>query len=214
MTLKLPRLPRGTAIVSNAGVVLISFQRWWQAAVKAIEDQEARQDEIISDLQDTQADLVAAQADIAAAQADIVAQLALIAVAQADADAVTLQNAISASFISPASPLSATDAGSDATISIADFTRTYDDATSILLDSIPDITGLDYDSAYSVYYDDATRANADPTFAATKMGATARHNAATGRHFVGEITTPASGGSDTSGGDYFPPGGGGNVDLP
>lgn len=127
--------------------------------------------------------------------------------AQASAAAVTLSNAISASWIQPGSVVSASDAGSNATITIANFTRYYDDTTSVAVTGGA-ITGLAYSTTYAVYYDDSTRANVTPTFVATTTVAHARHNYASGRHYLDTVTTPASGGGGTTGGGYTPPGGG------
>lgn len=200
MEFRLPRLQSKVALVGGDGKPTQAFHRWWQSVVETIEAQEAVQDATITALQ-------AAQLDIIAAQDELADQLAAI-------NAVTTANAISASWMTPPSVLSATDAGTDATITVASFTRVYDDGSTVVITGAP-ITGLAYSTTYAVYYDDATRADTTPTFEATTLTGTARHNYATGRHYVDTITTPASGGGTTSGGGYVPPGGGGgDLEVP
>jgi hypothetical protein len=200
VSFNLPRLPRDIAVTGSDGKPSIQLQRWWQSVVTAIETQELLQDATIAQVQATQLEL-------AATQAALVEQLEAIL-------AVTTANAISASWIAPPMVLTASDAGTDATIAVANFTRFYDDGTSKAVTG-SNIAGLAYGTLYAVYYDDTTRDNATPIFVATTFTGTARHNFAPGRHFVGTITTPASGGAPTDGGDYTPPGGGDpNVSLP
>lgn len=208
MAFRLPRLRNGTQIADSAGIVTQAFQRWWQSILKSIETQEQLQDSTIVALQTVQSELTAAQADIIAAQSELTTQFAAI-------QSVTLSNAISASWISPSSVLSASDAGTDATVTIAGFTRLYDDGASVDVTG-GSLTGLTYSMEYAVYYDDMTRASTTPTFVATTLTGQARHNFAAGRHYVDTITTPASGDGDTSGGGYTPPGGGdpGDIETP
>lgn len=209
---RLPRLPKNVAITQD-GAPNVTFQRWWQSVVDAIEKQEASQTQIISDLQAVQAEQAVIIQDIADIVTQLSVQLTAIQAAQNAADTVTLANDISASFIAPTSVLTATDAGSDATITVAGFTRSYDIAPDVVITG-GNITGLAYSTTYAVYYDDATQLETDPAFVATATLKEGRHNFATGRHYIGEITTPASGGGGTSGGGYSPPGGGGGDILP
>ena len=199
--LKLPTLPRGISLVDKTGLPSVQFQTWWQSVVRAVQAQEASQDQIIADLQ-------AVQAEQAAQLVQILEALDLAAAAQVSADAVTTANAISASWISPAAVLMAEDAGTNASITIDDFTRFYDDGTNTDVTG-GTLTGLAYSTLYSIYYDDPTRADETPTFVATTFGGQARHNFAPGRHFVGTVTTPAAGAPPNDGGGYVPPGGGG-----
>lgn len=198
---RLPRLLRGAQLTTPDGQPTQAFQQWWQSFAKTIEDQEAAQNTLLAAIQ--------------AVQDDLAAQLALITAAQSTADAVTLANAISASWIVPGSVSSAADTGGGtASITIANFTRFYDDQTSVAVTGAV-LTGLANATQYAVYYDDATRANTAPTFHATTLLAEARHNYVSGRHYLDTITTPAGGGGGTSGGGYTPPGGGsGGTVLP
>jgi hypothetical protein len=213
--LKLPTLPRGISLVDKMGLPSVQFQTWWQSVVRAVQTQEAAQDEIIADLQAVQTQQAAMLTDIQTIQDEQAAQLVQILealdlanAAQAAADTVTTANAISASWISPADVLMAEDAGTDASITIDDFTRFYDDGTNTEVTG-GTLTGLSYSTLYSIYYDDPSRADETPTFVATTFGGVARHNFAPGRHFVGTVTTPAAGAPPNDGGGYVPPGGGG-----
>lgn len=158
----------------------------------------------ITDIQAQVADLAAVQADLAATQAEQEAQLTQILAAQAAADAVTRDNSISASWVSGLT-LSASDAGSAASITIPGHTRFYDDATSLAITG-GTLTALAYSTEYHIYYDDPTRSDAAPVFHASTSATTAAPNRAAGRHYVGSITTPAAGGGSTSGGGSEPPG--------
>lgn len=125
--------------------------------------------------------------------------------ASTTAAAVQRDSAIGLGWTAPGNVLSATDAGSNVTITIAAHTRKYGDATSVSV-SGGTLTGLDYSTKYYVYYDDANRTGGSETYHATTDPNTSQPNAATGRHSLGKITTPAAGGSDTSGG-FVPIGG-------
>jgi hypothetical protein len=125
------------------------------------------------------------------------------------AAAITKRNdKISASATSPSNILTASDAGTDATITIASHTRLYGDATSLSVTG-GSITGLAYSTIYGVYYDDTTTANTTPTYHATTTLKNAMANFAAGRHYCGQVTTPASGGGSTSGSGAQPPQGSG-----
>jgi hypothetical protein len=156
----------------------LAFQRLWQKNCELVEG-------FVGDLQD--------QID------DIAAALAAANLAQSTANAVKITDKISASTVIPADVLSASDAGTDASIVVADHVRLYGDATRLSVIGAT-ITGLTYATDYGVYYDDPTCADTTPTYAATATLSNSLNNYASGRHFVGIITTPASGGGSTSGG--------------
>jgi hypothetical protein len=126
--------------------------------------------------------------------------------AQSTATTAKKNDAISASWTSPGSILSATDAGTSATVTIASHTRKYGDSSSVPVTGAS-LTGLPYSAAYYIYYDDNNHAGGAVTFVATTNPNTAAYNSATGRHYCGSVVTPASGGGSTSGGT-LPPGGG------
>jgi hypothetical protein len=176
------------------------FQIWWQQVVEKIEAQETAQDALLAQIVAAQAAADAAAADAATAQADATAAATTAAAAERN-------DAISGSWTTPGATLTASDAGSDAAITVAGHTRKYGDATSVAV-SGGSIGGLSFSTAYYVYYDDPSRAGGSVSFQATTNANDAAHNAAVGRHFVGKVTTPADGGGSTSGGTT-PPGGGG-----
>jgi hypothetical protein len=161
---------------------------------------------------DNQQDQITA---IAALQATQTAQLAQILAAQAAADAVHANDSISSSWTSPGNILAASDAGSDATITVSNHTRKYNDASGVSVTGAS-LTALAYSTTYFVYYDDVSRVGGAVTYHTTTDPNAALPGAATGRHYCGEITTPASGGGGTSGG-VSPPGSGGQLgggDIP
>lgn len=121
-------------------------------------------------------------------------------------------DAISGSHTEPSIVLSAADVGSDVTITIASHVRRYPDGSSVSIAGGA-ITGLSFTTPYAVYYDEPTRTVKTPTFHATATVKQAANNFVIGRHFVGNLTTPADGMSATTGGTY-PPGGGGNYAIP
>lgn len=152
-------------------------------------------------------DLAAQIAAIAAAQATANTAVTNAATAQTTADAVKRSDKISGSATAPSSVLTATDAGTNATITIANHTRLYGDATTLSVTG-GSITALAYSTTYGVYYDDTTTANTAPTYSATTTLKNAMPNFAAGRHYMGQVTTPAAAGAPTGGGGVPPLGGG------
>lgn len=130
------------------------------------------------------------------------------ATAQSTADTVKRDDSISSSWTAPGTILSATDAGSDATITVAAHTRGYSDTSNVSV-STGSLTGLAYSTLYYVYYDQTSKAGGSVTFHAVTNANTAMAGRAAGRHFCGSITTPAAAGAPTSGGVNPPSGGGG-----
>lgn len=187
MAFELPRLPM-------IGLTDEQLQIYWQQIVEAIE-----------------AEFNAQQTAIDALNAAVAAQAAADA-AQASANTVKRDDAISGSWISPSTVLSATDNGTDATIAIAAHTRHYGDNSSVSVNG-GSLTG-NYSTTYDIYYTQTSRAGGSVSYQKTTNPNTALPNAAAGRHWVGTITTPASGGGGTSGGGGFGGGsgyGGGGV---
>lgn len=211
--LNLPKLQPVVAVVTSAGHPTVAFQTWWQSVVNTIEAHDRRQDEqlaAIEELQASQAQIIEDLEQTVATLQETVGRLdeavaAIIAV-QETADKVTLSNAISASYTAPSMVLTSVDAGADATVTVSDFTRKYDDGTSVAVTGAS-FTGLPYDTLYSVYYDDVTRQSTTPTLQITTVTSEARHNSAAGRHFVASVRTPFQGGAANNGGST-PPGGG------
>lgn len=107
-------------------------------------------------------------------------------------------------LIDGSSPLSAIDAGTDATISIASFTMKFDFGD--LNYNAGSITGLTYSTKYYVYADDADYSGGTVTYAANLSSSTVV--ASSDYIYIGTITTPAASGGPTSGaggGGYYEP---------
>lgn len=135
--------------------------------------------------------------------------------AQSTADTVHVNDSVSSSWTSPGVILSASDAGTSATITISNHTRKYNDASGQSVTG-SSITGLAYNTTYFIYYDDNSRSGGAVSYQATTNPNLALPGAATGRHYCGEIKTPVAGGTGTSGG-VSPPGSGGQLggsDIP
>lgn len=110
-------------------------------------------------------------------------------------------------------PVSAEDAGSDATINIDVHDRVYADRTVECDAGL--ITGLSYSVEYLIYYDDADRTGGAVAYQATTVANEAINTTTNpDRHFVGFVTTPALGGGGTTGGGAGPPGWGGGGEIP
>jgi hypothetical protein len=173
-----------------------SFQVWWQQVLGQLR----------GELGGLETAIDALSAANAAAAAAATAQTSATA-ANTTANTVKRDDKITASSIIPAEVLSATDAGTDATITIANHTRIYgDDAQLAVTGAV--LTGLAYSTTYGVYYDDTSTSDTTPTYHATTTPSNALNNFVAGRHFVGTVATPAAGGAATSGG-ASPPGAGG-----
>ena len=93
-------------------------------------------------------------------------------------------------------PLSATDAGGSATISVAAWVNRTSSKGDISYAS-GSVTGLSFSTLYFVYTDDGKLQGGVATYNATTTKVTAING--TGRFFIGSIITPASGGPQTSG---------------
>ena len=91
-------------------------------------------------------------------------------------------------------PLSASDNGSTAKITVASHTRQY--GFGILSLNAGSITGLSFSTKYYVYYDDSTYTGGAVSYQATTNLQTIA--AGNNRIFVSSITTPADGGGTTS----------------
>lgn len=202
MALNLPRLQRTIAIVNNAGQPGLEFHRWWQSVAESIET-------AFANLEATVTAVAAAQAAATAANAAAAAADAAAATAQNAADAVTTEASLTNSYVTGLT-LGATDAGSNASVSISAHTRVYGSGTSVSVNS-GNLTGLSYSTTYYIYYDQASRLGGAVTYQSTTSQATA---AQTGnRHFVGAVKTPAAAAGPTSGYGVSPPGVG-NVYIP
>jgi len=93
-------------------------------------------------------------------------------------------------------PLTATDAGANATVNIAAFTMRTSSKGDVSVNS-GSVTALSYSTLYYIYYPDDTLAGGGVTYSATTTKTTAINGA--GRFFVGSIVTPAATGPNTTG---------------
>lgn len=108
-----------------------------------------------------------------------------------------------------AQPVTAEDAGSDATVEIAAHSVQFG------FGSLPygagSITGLDYSTLYYIYADDPSYAGGAVTYLATTNANLV--TAGNGRYYVGKVTTPAAAAPPTGGG-WGGGGGGGGSQIP
>ncbi len=196
MAFRVPALPSDFSIVDQQGKPTLAFQKWWQSLKTALETQENAQDDLL-------AAVVAAQAAADDAQTAADTASAAAVVAQDSAEGANSVASLTNSGVTP-NPLSATDAGANATITIAAHTRVYGDGTTLAIAGPTALTGLAYSTLFYVYYDDATRADTTPNFMTTTSAATAAQSG--DRHLVGSVMTPAAAAPPTTGDEVQLPG--------
>ena len=151
---------------------------------------------------------IAALPEIQDALVELDAATAAAQAAADNANAATATNtaatSLANSYVSGLT-LTATDAGTDATITISAHTRVYGDGTSVSV-SGGSLTGLAYDTTYYVDYDQPSRSGGSVTYQSTTDPTIA---AQTGdRHVVGSTTTPLAAGAPIDGDPVLPPGAG------
>lgn len=197
---KLPRLPLNVPLVvlrdasgavTGKGYASTEMQRWWQTVCERIEAQEGAQDATIEALAAALALITAAQVAADDAQTAATAAAASAATAQSAADDVASNSSLILGYVDPASILTATDAGANATITIAGHNRIYGNGTTVAVTGAA-LTALAYSTSYAVYYDDLARAGGAVTYHATTDPIVAAADIVTGRHFVGLVVTPAA----------------------
>ena len=199
---KLSALDRAGSIVVQDGTPTHQFQQNWQNQGKAIEGAIQILAEAVDGILAAQAAAEAANAAAAVAQdAAATAQVAAEAANDAAA-AVGSEGTITASGTSGLT-LTATDAGTDATVNISAHTRIYGDGSSVSVGS-GSITGLAYSTDYWVFYDDPTRAGGAVTYQHSTDPADAVQTG--DRHSVGAVTTPAAAAPDNNGKEVLPAG--------
>lgn len=211
MPLTLPHFERQVALVEESRVPTSTFHRWWQTVVRNLITAFTKIEQQTNDLSVVVADLQAVVDQQTIMIADIQAAQTAADAAQLDATAAAREAARINSYPSPSSVLIAADAGTDASITIENHTRVYPVQGAI---DVPDVAitgatigGLAFSTKYFVYYDDSTLTATAPTFLVTTASATAQVGAAAGRHFLGTVTTPADGGTSTTGTGSTAPGG-------
>jgi hypothetical protein len=207
VTLRLPRLQRLAAITDRDGTPSRAFHQWFDTYGKNIEDAFNQLDAAVAAIAAAQAAADAANAAAAAADAAAIAAQSAADTAQNAADDAAATAAIANSGVTGVT-ITATDAGTNATISVSGHTRVYGDGTTVSVNS-GSVTALAYSTLYYIYYDQASRAGGAVTYQATTSQTTA---AQTGnRHLVGSVTTPAAAGAPNDGDYVGPPGVGGII---
>lgn len=206
VTLKLPRIGNlAGAIVDKDGRPTRAFVTFWDTVMRKIEVQENTQDELIAAIQAAQDAADAADAAAAAAQASADAADAAAISAQTTADEVDAAASLNSSFPTGLT-ISATDAGSDVTITISGHTCNYGNGTNVAVTG-GTVTGQAYSTALWIYYDQPSRAGGAVTYLATNVYANAFPTGANpDRHFVGAVTTPAALAAPSAGVPRRPPG--------
>jgi hypothetical protein len=176
--IKLPRLPHGWKDQPQL------FERYWDEAMRSIESN------INALLAIPGIQVAIDAANTAAANANTAADAAVDAAADAARVAALTNSGVSGITIT------ATDSGSNCTITISAHTRVYGDGTSVSVNG-GSVTGLAYSTQYYMYYDQPSRLGGAVSYAATTVKLDA---AQTGdRHLVGTVTTPAALGTPVSG---------------
>lgn len=196
MPLKLPDL-QGFPIAGPDGRPTPYFERLWSEMKSRLESE-------VGALQAAEAAQAAADAaDAAAAAADAAA-----AAAQAAADDTASATAANARFLAISNSsttgltITATDAGTDVTVTFSAHTRHYADGTSVAVNG-GSITGLAYSTQYFFSYDDADLSGGAQTYVAHTSGPDAQTTgpgtANEDTHYVGSVVTPAAAAPATTG---------------
>jgi len=188
MTVRLQRPDTRLPIVSNNGTMTVAFGLDLARLIDGIESALNAQADLIAGI--AAANAAAAAANSAAAVAEAAAETAQT-VADDATSALGLQN----SYVTGLT-LSATDAGSNATVTISAHTRVYGDGTSVSVTG-GSLTAQPYSTTLWVYYDQASRAGGAVSYVATATQSVAVQNG--DRHVVGAVITPAALGSPSSG---------------
>ncbi len=188
MAIKLPRFDRSLPLITEKLTATVLFHTWWDKVAKNLETVISSLEAAVIEIQNVLNIADTAQAAAAAAQsAADAAQSAADSAQQSANDATGITSVVNSGVDS--NPLSAEDAGSDASIVIATHSRLYPNGTSVTVTG-GTLTGLDYSTEYWVFYDDPNRAGGSVTYQTTTIEATAAQ--AGDRHLVGKITTPAA----------------------
>lgn len=181
MSIRLPRFLRDIPITTEKGLPTLQFHQWWETVLKQIE----------ASINSITAALEAADIAIAAAEA-----------AQSAADSVTSTAKLNTSGMTGLT-ITATDAGTDATVVVSNHTRVYGDGTSVSVTGAS-ITGLSYETTYVIYYLDASFAGGAVSYLTSTDLTSVSQTGST--HVVGRVTTPAAGQPDENGAGPLPPG--------
>lgn len=205
MVLRLPRLNSGAPIVDKEGIPTKAFTRFWDEFATAIEGALNNITDALAaaDIAQAAADTAIAAAATAQTSADSAAADAAAAQAAADAAAPNDLVSLQQSGVSSNCAINGQDIGPDAQITISAHTRYYGDGTSVAVNA-GNGAGLVNDTVYWVYYDDPTRAGGAVTYIfATTSADSFPSDVNPDRHYVGKVTTPATGQPDTDGEPNF-----------
>jgi hypothetical protein len=149
---------------------------------------------------------LAGNADALAQQvSDLVQQLLDIQGLVVDIDGKLTSAAITSSYTSPVSVMTATTTAGSSAITIAAHTRIYTDGVTVAVDG-GTISGLAPGQTYYVYYSDPARHGGAVTYQQSSDASDAAQVG--GIHSLGSVDTPATDGS-SGGGGTVPPGTGG-----
>lgn len=191
----LATLNAAVAIVDGKGRPTLAFQKQYQTNINELRGQVQQIADILG--LTFKLDAAVTTAQTAANAAQTAADTAQSAAKKANAVASLTNSGVTGLT------LTATDAGTDATITVSAHTRVYGDGTTLAVGGAS-LPGLAYSTGYYVYYDDPTRADTTPSFQTTTSEATA---AQTGdRHLVGYVLTPAAAAPPNNGERVRPPG--------
>lgn len=200
--LRLPRLSSASAIVDPDGKPNGTMILWWQqvvtqieGAIQAIVSLTGIQSQFDQALQQAQRATTAAQAAATAASTAAAAAQAQADAAQAQADAARREAALTASYIDPASVLTA----SPTTITVAAHTRHYGDGTSVPVDAGTVGATASGDVDY-VFYSDPARAGGSVTY----QVATTQPAQTGDTHVVGAVSIPTTGTQEGGDGPRLP----------
>ena len=175
-----------------------------------------RIEEQINDILAAQAAATAANAAAVAANSAAATANSAASAAQSTADSISSADQLAKSYVSGTPPiLTASDAGSDATITIAAHTRNYpqpDGTVTSVSVAGGTLTGRSYSTVYYVYYDQASRAGGTVSYQTTTSDATAAQIG--DRHCVGAVETPAAAAPPNDGAYTRAPGPGSVGQLP
>lgn len=127
--------------------------------------------------------------DLAATQADLADALLAIKIGLSYPSGITI---------------TAADVGSNCTITISSHTRHYGDGTTLAI-SADTVTNRAFSTTYYLYYNDSSCADTTPNILSTTNPNNAVPNKTAGRHYVGEVTTPADGAAASDGDSASPP---------
>lgn len=198
MAIKLPLFQDSAELVTDEGKPTFLFHRWWQEVVERVETSFNRLETIVLDIQAVQQ--AAADAQQAANDAQQAASDAQVA-----ADSAGGVSKLSSSGVDGLT-IAAVDAGASVTINISNHTRVYSDSTQVAVTG-GSLSNLGYETVYYLFYNDPDFVGGAVTYQSTTIKSEAAQTGS--RHLVGQVFTPAAGGTESTGDSPSLPGFGG-----